>query len=167
MEKQSRRGILKNAAKAAVAGGSLMVAGKASAQTASAQTGAKLEKRDAKAKPGDAPPAKPKLYTDVTAYGNLLFVAYKTDHTPGTTMEQQTKNVLDLLEKNLIASGSSMQKVLQARVYLSDMADYTKMNAVYMSRDWGPIPPARDCIAVKDNVGGPDARVGIAFVAYV
>ena len=124
-------------------------------------------KRDAKAKPGDAKPATPKLYTDVTAYGNLLFVAYKTVPDAGPTVEEQTKAVLDLLEKNLIASGSSMQKVLQLHVFLSDIKDYDKVNAVYMQRNWGDVPPARSCMAVADNVGGPAARVGIDMIAYI
>jgi 2-iminobutanoate/2-iminopropanoate deaminase len=162
MKEQSRRGLLKNAAKAAaLATGSVLVAGKALPQT----TG-KLQKRDAKAKPGDPIPTAPKLYTDVTAYGNLLFVAYKTDHQPGT-IEQQTKNMLDLMEKNLIASGSSMQKVLSVHVYLADMADFEKMNVIYRQRDWGPIPPARSTMAVKENVGGPDAKIGIEMTAYI
>jgi 2-iminobutanoate/2-iminopropanoate deaminase len=162
MEKQSRRGLLKSAAMTAVAAGGTVITGKASAQTAG-----KLEKRDAKAKPGAPKPAGRKLYTDVTGYGNLLFVAYKTITTDGITIEEQTKSVLDLLEKNLVESGSSMQKVLMAHVYLSDMKDYAKMNAVYMQRDWGDIPPARTCVAVAANVGSPVALVGIEFIAYV
>jgi 2-iminobutanoate/2-iminopropanoate deaminase len=162
MEQQSRRRLLKNAAVTAVAAGSIMIAGKASAQSEG-----KLEKRDAKAKPGEPKPAKPKLYTDVTACGNMLFVAYKTVPDSGPSVEEQTKAVLDLLEKNLVESGSSLQKVVQAHVYLSDMKDYAKMNAVYMQRNWGDVPPARTCVAVAANVGSPAALVGIDMVALL
>ena len=162
MERQTRRSLLKGAAASAVAAGGVMMAGNASAQTAG-----KLEKRDAKAKPGDAKPAKPKLYTDVTGFGNLLFVAYKTVPKAGPSIEEQTKAVLDLLESNLVAAGSSMQKVLQLHVYLSDIKDYAKMNEVYMQRNWGDIPPARSCMAVASNVGGPAALVGMEMIAYV
>jgi 2-iminobutanoate/2-iminopropanoate deaminase len=161
MEQQSRRNVLKHAAVTAVAAGGIMIAGKASAQNG------KLEKRDAKAKPGAPKPTKPNLYTDVTAYGNTLYVAYKTVPDSGPSIEEQTKAVLDLLEKNLVASGSSFQKVLQAHVYLSDMKDYARMNAVYMHRDWGDIPPARTCVAVAANVGSPAALVGMDMVAYI
>lgn len=161
MNQQSRRSVLKNAAVTAVAAGGLMISGKASAQHG------KLEKRDAKAKPGQPKPAKPQLYTDVTAYGNTLYVAYKTVPDSGPSIEEQTKAVLDLLEKNLVESGSSFQKVLQAHVYLSDMKDYARMNAVYMQRNWGDVPPARTCIAVAANVGSPGALVGIDMVAYL
>jgi 2-iminobutanoate/2-iminopropanoate deaminase len=161
MEQQSRRNVLKHAAVTAVAAGGIMIAGKASAQNG------KLEKRDAKAKPGQPKPTKPNLYTEVTAYGNTLYVAYKTVPDSGPSIEEQTKAVLDLLEKNLVASGSSFQKVLQAHVYLSDMKDYARMNAVYMHRDWGDIPPARTCVAVAANVGSPAALVGMDMVAYI
>ncbi len=162
MEQQSRRRVLKNAAATAVAAGGIMIAGRASAQSPG-----KLEKRDAKAKPGEPKPTKPKLYTDVTAFGNTLFVAYKTVPDSGPSIEEQTKAVLDLLEKNLVESGSSLQEVLQAHVYLSDMKDYARMNAVYMQRDWGDVPPARTCVAVAANVGSPVALVGIDMVAYI
>jgi 2-iminobutanoate/2-iminopropanoate deaminase len=162
MEKQSRRGLLKNVAMTAVVAGGAAIAGKASAQSSG-----KLEKRDAKAKPGAPKPSPRKLYTDVTGFGNLLFLASKAVPGDTTTIEEQTKAVLDLLEKNLVEAGSSMQKVLMAHVFLSDMKDYAKMNTVYIQRDWGDIPPARGCVAVAANVGGPAALVGIDFIAYV
>src|SRR5580658_229404 len=113
MKRQSRRQLLMGATTAAAAGiGSLVLSPKASAQS-----NKPLEKRDAKARPGTPKPAKPPVYTDVVAYGNLLFLAGKSQHEAGT-IEEHTKFVLDTLEKSLIASGSSMRKVLKVNVYL-------------------------------------------------
>jgi 2-iminobutanoate/2-iminopropanoate deaminase len=164
MQKQSRRSLLKNGAKAVavVAAGSAMVAGKASAQTAG-----RPEKSNAKAKPGEPKPATPPIYTDVVAYGNLLFLAGKSQHLEGT-IEEHTKFVLDTLEKNLIASGSSLRKVLKVNVYLKDMeSDIEKMNSVYKQRDWGDIPPARTTTSTAGGLPGPAALVMMDFIAYV
>ena len=146
MEKQSRRGLLKNAAKAAVvATGGVMLSEKASAlggKTAP-QTSGHLEKR---LPAGITPPTVPLPISNVVAYGNLLFFSSTGDHAPGT-IEEHTKFAIDDLEKNLIAAGSSLQKVLRVGVYLKDIKDYDRMNVVYKARNWGPIPPARTVIS--------------------
>ena len=163
MEKQSRRSLLKNAAKvAAVATGGVMAARKTSAQT----TG-QLEKKDPKTKPGTPKPATRPVYTDVQAYGNLIFLAGKSQHLKGT-IEEHTKFVLDTLEKNLIASGSSLRKVLKVNVYLKHMeSDIDKMNSVYIQRDWGDMPPARTTTSSDGGFPGPDALVMMDCIAYI
>jgi enamine deaminase RidA (YjgF/YER057c/UK114 family) len=42
--------------------------------------------------------------------------------------------VLDELEQNLILAGSSMEKVLKVNVYLSHLANYTKMKPSRLRR---------------------------------
>jgi 2-iminobutanoate/2-iminopropanoate deaminase len=146
MEKQSRRGLLKNAAKAAVAvTGGAMVSEKASALMGKSdpQTSGRLEKR---VPAGISRPVVPLPITNVVAYGNLLFFSSVGSHDVGT-IEEHTKFAIDDLEKNLIAAGSSLQKVLRVGVYLKDIKDYERMNVIYKSRNWGPIPPARTVIS--------------------
>ena len=146
METHSRRGLLKNAIKAAfVATGGLMISEKASALTDKAA--AKISKHLEKSLPaGISPPSVPLPISNVVAYGNLLFFSSTGDHAPGT-IEEHTKFAIDELEKNLIAAGSSLQKVLRVGVYLKDINDYDRMNVVYKARNWGPIAPARTVIA--------------------
>lgn len=161
MEKQTRRSLLQHAAKSAVTVGAVVVAGSAAAQ------GPTMEKRDARAKPGTPKPKTRPTYTDVVAYGNLLFVAGKSQHAKGT-IEEHTAYVLDLLEQNLIASGSSLRKVLKVNVYLKNMAaDIDKMNGVYTQRDWGDTPPARTTTSSPGGFPGPDALVMMDMMAYV
>ncbi len=160
MEKQSRRGLLKNAAKAAVvATGGAIVAPKASAQAG------RLTKKDATAKPGAPKLAAPLPFTSVVSYGNLLFVAGIGCHFEGT-IEAQTKWVIDEIEKNLIASGSSLEKVLKVNVYLEDIKSYDRMNAVYKIRNWGTVFPARNTIAPA-ALPGVDRGLAIDCIAYV
>jgi 2-iminobutanoate/2-iminopropanoate deaminase len=163
MENQSRRNVLRDVAKAAiVAVGGLMVSRKASAQTP-----ARLEKRNPISKPGASKPTTPPIYTDVVAYGNLLFVAGKSQHLEGT-IEEHTKFVLDLMEKNLIAAGSSLRKVLKVNVYLKNIeADIDKMNAVYKQRDWGDLPPARTTTSTAGGLPSQNALVMIDCIAYI
>ncbi|MHB1935553.1 MAG: RidA family protein [Acidobacteriaceae bacterium] len=146
MEKQSRRGLLKNAAKAAmvVTGGGL-ISEKVSALTgtSAAQTSGRREKR---LPAGISKPYPPVPISSVVAYGNLLFFSSVGDHAAGT-IEEHTRFAIDDLEKNLIAAGSSLQKVLKVSVFLKNIDDYDRMNVVYKARNWGPIPPARTVIS--------------------
>ncbi len=161
MNTQSRRGLLKNAAKAAVvATGGAMVTQKASAQA----TG-RMVKKDATAKPGAPPPATPFPFTTVVSFGNLLFVAGIGCRIAGT-IEEETKWVLDEIEKNLVAAGSSLEKVLKVNVFLEDIKEFDRMNAVYKTRKWGSIFPARNTVQPAALPAG-DHGLAIDCIAYV
>ena len=157
MEKQSRRGLLKNAAAAVVTGGVMMTG------NASAQAGKSLAKRDALAKPGTPKPAQPLPYTDVVACNGMLYVAGTGYHEKGT-LEEHAKAVLDIIEKNLVAAGSSLAKVVKVNVYLSDVKNFDRMNAVYKTRNWGPVFPARTTIAPA-ALPGENAIIEIECIA--
>jgi 2-iminobutanoate/2-iminopropanoate deaminase len=160
MENQSRRGLLKNAAKAAaVATGGVMLSTAARAE-------APVDKPEKKSYPprpaSDTAP--PPLFSGAVSYGNLLFLAGVGAHFQGT-IEEHTKHVLDELEKNLTGAGSSMEKVLKVNVYLNDIKDWPKMNTVYAGR-WGKIPPVRTTIAAAGGIPG-DSLVEIDCIAYI
>ncbi len=107
-------------------------------------------------------PAKPPLFNSIITFGNLVFIAGIGAHFPGT-IEEHTKHVLDEIEKNLVLAGSSMEKVLKVNVYLSDLANYTRMNTAYLGR-FGMVPPVRTTIAVVAGVPG-DSLVEIDCIA--
>ncbi|MBI2949337.1 MAG: RidA family protein, partial [Verrucomicrobia bacterium] len=62
----------------------------------------------------------------------------------------------------LKAGGRDFSDVVEAKVYLTDISDYSKMNEVYRSF-FKADPPARTCIAVSKLVG--TAKVEITLVA--
>ena len=149
MEKQSRRGLLKNAAKVAmVATGAALISEEAIGLTgaATSQSSDRMEKWEKRLPAGITPPNPPVPISNVVAFGNLLFFSSVGAHAAGT-IEEHTKFAIDALEKNLIASGSSLQKVLKVSVFLKNIEDYDRMNVIYKARNWGPIPPARTVIA--------------------
>ncbi|WP_035359547.1 RidA family protein [Edaphobacter aggregans] len=165
MENQSRRGLLKNAAKAAAA----VTAGAALAPSAKAQVSGKLEKKSVppKTQADKVPttPGKKPLFSSIITYGNMVFLAGVGAHFKGT-IEEHTKHVLDELEKNLIKTGSSMEKVLKVNVYLNDLKDYAAMNSVYATANWGDTPPVRTTVAPAGGIPG-DSLVEIDMIAYI
>ena len=173
MKNQTRRGLLKNAAAAAA----IVTGGAALAPTAEAQQGVVWEKKavhapaappaPAAGTPTSAAPAattapKGPLFNSIITFGNLVFIAGVGAHFKGT-IEEHTKHVLDEIERNLIAAGSSMDKVLKVNVYLSDLANYARMNTAYAGR-FGAVPPVRTTIAAAGGVPG-DSLVEIDCIA--
>ncbi len=63
----------------------------------------------------------------------------------GATATEQTKDCLSRVDALLAKAGSSRTEMLQAVIWLADMADFTEMNAVWDA--WVPEghAPARAC----------------------
>lgn len=109
-------------------------------------------------------PAKTPLFSSAVSYGNLLFIAGKGAHVPGD-IKSHTKIVLDEIEAELKAAGSSMDKVLKCNVYLNDLNDYKAMNEVFLGR-FGAEPPVRTTIAAAGGIPG-NSLVEIDVIAYI
>lgn len=106
------------------------------------------------------------LFSGATKFNGLVFIAGKGAHVAPFEIKAHTEIVLKELEKELIAAGSSMEKVLKVNVYLNDIADYKGMNEVYKGR-FGSKPPVRTTVAVaKGGVPG-DSLVEMDCIAYV
>jgi len=156
MEKKSRRGLLAKGAVAAVAAGAVL-SGK------SAQAQPKLEKRSPYPPP-NPPPANKPMFSRAVAYGNMLFIAGVGWHTPGT-IEDHTRGVIEEIKKNLEDAGSSLTKCLKVSVFLADLKDYDRMNAVYRTYDWGSPPPVRTTTAAAGVPG--NSLIEIDVIAYI
>ena len=105
------------------------------------------------------------LFSGSTKFNGMVFIAGKGAHFAGD-IKAHTDHVLKELEKELLAAGSSMEKVLKVNVYLDDIKDYKDMNDVYKGR-FGKKPPVRTTVAVaKGGVPG-DSLVEMDCIAYV
>jgi len=62
-------------------------------------------------------------------------------------VEEQTRQALTNIRNVLEAAGSAIEQVVKTTVFLKDMGDFLKMNAVY-AEIFGENPPARSTIAV-------------------
>jgi len=82
----------------------------------------------------------------------------------GPDVESQTRQVFRNMEAILHAAGSDMSKVLRCGVFLVDLRDFEKMNAVY-AEVFGDHRPARTTVQVASL---PDVglRVEIDAIAY-
>jgi 2-iminobutanoate/2-iminopropanoate deaminase len=93
-------------------------------------------------------------YSQAVQAGQFLFVSGQLALDPvsnklvGTTIEEQTTQVLNNIEAILQAQGLSFKDVVKAEVYLKDMNDFKGMNGVYAARFSHAIKPARQAMQV-------------------
>jgi len=88
----------------------------------------------------------------------------KTGNIVGSDISAQTRQVLENLKAVLAASGSSLEQVVKATVFLKSMADFAAMNEVY-AHYLGNAKPARSTVAVAELPRG--ALIEIDLVALV
>jgi 2-iminobutanoate/2-iminopropanoate deaminase len=82
----------------------------------------------------------------------------------GGTIEEQTKRVLENLDAVLVAAGTSWSRAVKTTVFMVDLADFAKMNAIY-EQHLGEARPARSTVQVAALPRG--AMVEIELVAAV
>lgn len=100
----------------------------------------------------DKAPAAIGPYSQAKVTGNLLFVSGQIPVDPKTGkmpegIEAQTKQSCENLKAIVEEAGASLESVVKANCYLSDMADFQAFNGVYATYFTGK--PARACVAVK------------------
>ena len=103
-------------------------------------------------------------------FERLIFVSGQgatdpaTGQLAGHDVTAQTEQCLRNLEAILKAGGSDLQHVLRCGVFLLDMSEFPKMNAVY-ARMFGEHRPARTTIQAA-GLPGEGLLVEIDCIAY-
>ena len=80
------------------------------------------------------------------------------------TIEEETARAVENLRAVLSAAGAGFEHVVRTTIYLTDMADFPKVNEIY-GRAFPKEPPARATVAVAALPRG--ARVEIDAVAVL
>ena len=104
--------------------------------------------------PAAPPPPPTAAYSHAVRAGELLFVTGQlgvdpksNTLVPGGTVAQ-TRQVMENLKTVLAGAGTSLDRAVMVRVYLTDFTDYTGMNAEY-ARHFAPDRlPARTTVGV-------------------
>ncbi|MBI1793487.1 MAG: RidA family protein [Chloroflexi bacterium] len=109
-------------------------------------------------------------YSQAIRTESLVFTAGQVGINPATGelveggIEAQTRQVLTNLTNVLEASNSGLNFVVKTTVFLKDMNDFAKMNAIY-AEFFSENPPARSTVAVAGLPKG--ALVEIESVAML
>lgn len=102
----------------------------------------------------DDAPAPVGPYSQAVAHDGLVFASGQIPLDPYTgrlvegEVEVQAERVIANLRSVLEAAGSSLDRVLRTTVYVTDLALFTRVNAVYARHFSGPVTPARATVQV-------------------
>lgn len=92
-------------------------------------------------------------YSQAIKIGNTLYCSGQIAIDPGTgnlvtdTIENETKQVLENLGAVLLAAGMNYSDVVSVTIYMTDMENYSRINAVY-AQYFKDQPPARAAVEV-------------------
>ncbi len=110
-------------------------------------------------------------YSQAVRTENMVYTAGQIGLDPATMeivsggVEAETRQVLNNLKQVLEAANSGLNYVVKTTVFLRDMADFPKMNAVY-AEFFPENPPARSTVAVAALPKGVAVEIEtIALVA--
>jgi 2-iminobutanoate/2-iminopropanoate deaminase len=81
------------------------------------------------------------------------------------TIEEETERAMENLRGALAAVGAGLEHVVKTTVFLADLGDFARMNAVYGGHFGDVAPPARSTVQVAALPRG--ARVEIEAVAVL
>jgi 2-iminobutanoate/2-iminopropanoate deaminase len=116
-------------------------------------------------------PAPAGPYSPATVFDRLVFVAGQGARVPAGAslasldIEAQTEQCLRNVEAVLAAAGSSLQHVLRCGVFLIDMGEFSRMNAVY-ERVFAGHKPARTTVQAA-ALPAEGLRIEIDCIAYI
>ncbi len=109
-------------------------------------------------------------YSQAVRVGDLVYTAGQIGLDPASMevvsggVEAETRQVLTNLKYVLEAADSGLNYVVKTTVFLRDMADFAKMNAVY-AEFFPQNPPARSTVAVAGLPKGVAVEIEVVALA--
>ncbi len=113
-------------------------------------------------------PGEPRPFSRATRAGGLVFVSgHSAPHDPakgvhrGATPQEEVRNSLALIREILRQAGSSLERVVQVTMLITDPKDYTACNEEYVKHFPGGLPARHTA-----RFGVPtEARVAFSCIA--
>lgn len=102
-------------------------------------------------------------YSEAVIVNGLIFCAGMVPETTSADATLQTKNVLAQVDALLAQCGSDKTKLVDATIYLADMADYPAMNLAWDNWVAAGCAPAR--ATVQAALADPSWKIEIKIVA--
>ncbi|MBY0384841.1 RidA family protein [bacterium] len=108
-------------------------------------------------------------YSQAIEAGNMLFCSGQIAIIPATDevltgdIETQTRQVMKNIKGVLDKAGYTWNQIVKTTIFLTDMKDFVKVNAIY-SEAFKELPPARSTVQVSGLPKG--VNVEIEVIAY-
>ena len=87
------------------------------------------------------------ILSGIAFFSGQIPLSPETGEVVGTTIEEQTEQVMQNVKALLESQGASFTDVVKTTCFLADMGDFAAFNEIYAKYFTGK--PARSCVAVK------------------
>ena len=105
----------------------------------------------------------PRMSQVVIHGDHIHFAGFVAENAPGGSVAEQTRDILAKIDRMLAEAGSDKTKLIEATIWLSDIAGFAEMNTVW---DAWVVPghaPTRAC--VESKLANPAYAVEIRVLA--
>jgi enamine deaminase RidA (YjgF/YER057c/UK114 family) len=97
-------------------------------------------------------------------HGDTVYLAgVVADTAKGKSVTEQTRDILSIIDGLLAKAGTDKSKLLSTNIWITDMANFAEMNAVWDAWVSPGNTPARATVEAK--LAAPDYKVEIMVVA--
>lgn len=104
--------------------------------------------------------------SQVVVHGKTVYLAGQVaQEAPGASVADQTRDILQRIDKYLGEAGSDKSKLLAATIWLADMDTFSEMNNLWDAWVDPANPPARACVEAR--LAAPQFTVEIMVTAAV
>lgn len=100
--------------------------------------------------------------SQIVIHNDIIYLAGQVGN-PGDGVAEQTKTSLKNVESLLNEAGSDKTRILQATIWLDDMADFAEMNEIWDAWITPGTAPTRACGEAK--LATPEYKVEVIIVA--
>ena len=87
------------------------------------------------------------VFNGIAFFSGSIPLSPETGEVVGTTIEEQTEQVMQNIKALLESQGAEFTDVIKTTCFLADMSDFAAFNEIYAKYFTGK--PARSCVAVK------------------
>ena len=102
--------------------------------------------------------------SQAVVHGDTVYLAGQVAaEAAGKSVAEQTREILATIDKLLAEAGTDKTRLLSATIYLTDMATFAEMNAVWQAWVAPGATPAR--ATVEARLAAPDYAVEVVCVA--
>ena len=104
-----------------------------------------------------------KLMSKAVVHGNTVYLSGLTASDRSQDVKGQCQQILDGIDHYLAEAGTDKSKLLSANLWITDMANFAEMNAVWDAWVDTDNPPCRAC--VESKLALPAFKVEIGIIA--
>lgn len=103
--------------------------------------------------------------SEAVIHGGLVYLAGHVSDHPGAGVREQTREILEAIDRHLAAAGTSKANLLTVSIWLADMSTFAEMNAAWDAWVDRDNLPAR--VTVEARLASPGYKVEIAGIAAI